>query len=822
MRKLFILACVCALLFSFSAVQAQDPAVKDEKAEKKEDVKKDDKKAVEEKPVVKAQEKAADTADKPKVRTFQGGEIVVKEKAIANIEKASTTTEVTDVDIRARSEKTLDQTLEMVPGIKVETSHKGGKRFYMRGFDLDKVAILVDGVLVNDVYEANVDISQIPVMNASKVIVNRGVSSALYGTNGAIGSINVVTKKPEAFFAETNLEYGDYNNVTINAAHGMPIGDFYYWITATASHSDGYSISSKLDKDERTKWFNRLVRYDLYGNTLAGITLQSLDNYLNDTGKWNHTDYTKYNLAGKMGYSFSEKTEVGLSSAYTRTEAHASTFQANYFPKYTDATDTWANPSGTSLTTDGKSAGFTNRAFYWPLKYDLSVAPYAKTEFGDLTLRANAFYVRQRTNLIGWADQDHSIAMFPAAVVTDNNPKDNYTSIWTEQSVGMNIYPSYKLAKWNKLNFAALFRRDSHTAEEQALSSTQSPDIYAAHGNDTYKTTYVVADYLTLAIEDEIKLGNAQLTAGISYDAQNFVENKYLNTTVATGGSDHAWVDKYMAKDDSMIWGTRDSINPVLGFVYSILPETLKARAAFSSKTKFPPLSAYARLATETDDLRIKPERSYNGNAGLEYSIDLKKTELTVSADYFYSRFVDKIERIYIETAGITTYTNIDGAISQGVELLLTHKAEKLTSHFSSSISIGYTYTHAERLDNTEDVSINKGKKFEFTPIHVFLFDIRLTSIAGTSFNIFGQYTRNQVMYALKEAPVAGVGPYSTKYFQAVELHNPLMVNVKISQKILEKYEVYILCRNVLDDYNADPFNPGPGRMFYIGGGAKF
>jgi len=48
------------------------------------------------------------------------------------------------------------------------------------------------------------------------------------------------------------------------------------------------------------------------------------------------------------------------------------------------------------------------------------------------------------------------------------------------------------------------------------------------------------------------------------------------------------------------------------------------------------------------------------------------------------------------------------------------------------------------------------------------------------------------------------------------------MFNVKVSQKIMENYEVYVMCKNIFDDYNADPFNPGPGRMFYFGGGAKF
>ena len=30
------------------------------------------------------------------------------------------------------------------------------------------------------------------------------------------------------------------------------------------------------------------------------------------------------------------------------------------------------------------------------------------------------------------------------------------------------------------------------------------------------------------------------------------------------------------------------------------------------------------------------------------------------------------------------------------------------------------------------------------------------------------------------------------------------------------------MCKNLLDDYNADPFNPGPGMTWYFGGSAEF
>ena len=113
---------------------------------------------------------------------FQVGEIVVRDRAIASIEDASTTTVITGKEIKKRSDKTLDESLQMVPGINVYQNQKGNMVFDMRGFEHAKVAILVDGIPFEEVfYSGGGDISRIPVMNASRIVINRGVSSALYG-----------------------------------------------------------------------------------------------------------------------------------------------------------------------------------------------------------------------------------------------------------------------------------------------------------------------------------------------------------------------------------------------------------------------------------------------------------------------------------------------------------------------------------------------------------------------------------------------------------------------------------------------------------------
>jgi hypothetical protein len=69
--------------------------------------------------------------------------------------------------------------------------------------------------------------------------------------------------------------------------------------------------------------------------------------------------------------------------------------------------------------------------------------------------------------------------------------------------------------------------------------------------------------------------------------------------------------------------------------------------------------------------------------------------------------------------------------------------------------------------------------------------------------------------------PAGNNNPYTRDFYTTAKLHNPLMVNIKVSQKVMENFELYVMCKNVFDDYNADPFSPGPGRMFYFGGNAK-
>ncbi len=286
-------------------------------------------------------------------------------------------------------------------------------------------------------------------------------------------------------------------------------------------------------------------------------------------------------------------------------------------------------------------------------------------------------------------------------------------------------------------------------------------------------------------------------------------------------------IDQYQAENDSMLWGTRDSFNPVAGIVYEPIKDLLKLKAAASRKTSFPTLQAYSKTVspyqTSSDlgsrDVNIKPEKMLNANLGFELSFLNKK--LTWGADYFYSKYDDKITKIYITKIDDYIYRNIDSAMIHGVETTLNLNFMDVLHLADISASSTYTYMFSRNQADVADSFINKGDQFERLPEHKFTFDFRAHFKTDTSLIIFGNFEFNQIQYVMDSIP-ATKAPFSTSYFRAQKLNDPLKIDIKLSQKIFKNYEAYIMCKNILDDYNADPFDPGPGRMVYAGIKASF
>ena len=769
------------------------------------------------------EDKPADKNNKTKTgNEYQLEEIVVKDRRIKDIDKGKVvkggaTTEVTEEDIKERNDKVLKDVLYQIPGIQVSTQRKGTTQFYMRGYDMSKVAIMVDDIPLIDSFNGTMDIDNIGLTDISEIIVSRGTTSALYGTKGAVGSINLIRKKPTKMYLDVIAEYGEYNNFVASVAHGAPIGNFYYQFSAMYDKSNGYEVSAKLDRKEREEWLLKLSRYDLYGFTLNDIYTHPGSSaavyYLDHTGIWDHVGHEKYKLNGKAGYHITPDLDVGTSFFLNLTEMENSSYFTDMrsmytYNDYTNDND-WRLPDTTYI--------LRNTSSLWPEYNDFAVSQYVIYEKGKFGLKANAYFYENTNTFLAYDDPLEKVLAY-------NRDANTMTwSIWTSSTYGFNIYPSYKLSSWNRLNFALLYYVNNHIEEEQAYNDESTKTI-KYYGTGKYKTLEIGAAYLTCAIEDEMHImKDIDLTLGVSYDAQDLIN--YQKKLGIDGSTE--MIDQYQAEDDDMLWGTRDSFNPVGDILYEPIKDLLKLKAAASRKTSFPTLQAYSRTLspyqTSSDlgsrDVNIQPEKLINVDLGFELSLFNK--QLIFGADYFYSDYKDKITKIYITKIDDYIFRNIDSAVIHGLEVTLNLSFMDVLDIADVSFSPSYTYIYARNQADVEDSFINKGDKFEKFPEHKITFDFRTYFKTGTSLVIFGYLEYNQIQYTMASVPKT-TDPFSTSYFYEQELHNPVAIDIKLSQKIYKHYEAYIMCKNILDDYNADPFNPGPGRMWYAGVRASF
>ncbi len=749
---------------------------------------------------------------------FTIGEIVVRGEAIAHIDEAATTTELKQKDLKAHGDRTLDEALATVPGVQVEAHQKGHQRVKMRGFDQDKIAILVDGVPVADVYATDIDISDLTVKNISRIYVNRGVSSALYGTSGAAGAVNIVSKKPDRLFVQGGGEYGMYNSYTFDAAAGGPYKNFYGWVTGSAQNSDGYRPSRSLTRAKRLDWLNRLVRYYVYGAGPAAMNIPGPWQYLLDAGRWNHADYRKYNASARVGYELNDALDVGVAARFNYGSGHTSTYQNRCYGDYKINNLAWGEPVfNFMIPKDLKKAALANRSFAWPEKYAFSVSPYLKFTHRIFSVKLQGFYSQTYAKQEGYLDNAHIYAKDPPAVLSkDASYYEPVYDYKTYVSYGVQVYPSVRIASWNRLSMALLWRGDEMDARQQAKSPLWSFETYRLYGMSKYKVNYLKAYFLTVAIEDEISIKDRlKITAGVSYDAQDFVTHKARPADYS-----YIYTGAYMVKDDSLIWGTRDSFNPVAGIVFDAVKDLMKLRGAFSMKTRFPTLGEYEKVSYLLYDRGLRPERSYNFNAGPKFS--LLDGSIELGADYFFSIVKNRIEKI---AGGEEPPVNISRVDSHGLETAVSYEKKDIAGVMDINASLSYVYLHARNRDTSWEEAVNKGIFLENTPAHQVIADVRFSFTTGTSFGLWGTALIDQVMYAQQVRPPEPTSPfaayYSRKFFTAVRLHDRFNLNVRVAQEMWEHFTLYLLFKNILDDYNPDPFNPGPGFMCYGGFEAK-
>lgn len=125
---------------------------------------------------------------------YELGEVVVSE-AKPIVESVGTVREITAEDIQNKGARTLDEAIELLPGMYIRTGADGVPRVDLRGFRSRHVVLLLDGIPINSTFDGNFNPSLIPVESIEKTKVSYGTHSMLYADGGLGGVINIVTKR---------------------------------------------------------------------------------------------------------------------------------------------------------------------------------------------------------------------------------------------------------------------------------------------------------------------------------------------------------------------------------------------------------------------------------------------------------------------------------------------------------------------------------------------------------------------------------------------------------------------------------------------------
>jgi len=746
------------------------------------------------------------------LQTFTLGEVVVTTRKMANIEQAATTTVVDARRIGLHNDMALDETLDAVPGIQVYTHTKGHRRIRLRGFDQNRIAILLDGIPLQDVFASDVDVASIPVTGAAKVIVNRGVSSALYGTDGAVGSVNVVTRRPRTPYTRFGTAAGTDFSSRYVFGHGMPIGDFYYLLEGSVDLDGAMTPSAKLDGQTRRQWFDRVIRYDLYGKSFDDVRFPARDQYLGDLGRWEHFGFNRYAFSVRSGYDFGA-IEAGMSARLSFFEGESNTYQPACISDYNLAQEKWRinrRPWFGDEQSSVKDFALRNRAFLYPEAWRVMATPYLHGSFGKWSFKVMPYALFSRTVQEGYGDIGHSYVKDLSLLYTDRreDPYDPFLDIKEYGSFGLRAVPSYRFGPRHQLNVSLHYRYDLVDQHEQAISASASPNITSLKGGERYRVARLASHLLSVAIEDEVKLWQRlKLSAGCSYDTQFFTDFEVMHGGVLADG--------YIARDQGTLMGTRDALSPVVGVVYEPWRRRLRIHTAAGIKARFPTLSEYAKIATAETDTQLVPERAYSANAGVEFLF--YERALSLRADYFATVMDDRIAKLRQSEAPV----NIERVAVQGVEVLLSGRTGVLAKALTISGDFAYLFLHGRNHDNSAEEQVNKGNFLEYLPTHQLNWHLLLDFVSHTSLVFWGRADFDARQYVMAAAPEE-FSPYSTGFFTTVRLHDPIIANLRIGQRFLEHYEAYLAVHNLLDDYDMDPFNPGPGRVLLLGAQASW
>jgi iron complex outermembrane receptor protein len=326
---------------------------------------------------------------------FELGAVTVTGKQLSPLE-----TEMNAEQLESNERLTMSEALDILPGIHMaELGQKNESSVYIRGFDLRQIPVFIDGIPVYIPYEGYLDLGRFTTFDVSKITIEKGPSTVLYGSNAFGGVINILTRKPT-------------EKLDIQASAGILTGGFRTHLNL-GTRQEKYYVQTSLSYMKR----DYLLLSDKY-------------------------ESNEYEDGGKRDNSYTKDQKAHLKFGYTPKPGQ------EYAIAYTKQAGEKGNP-----VYAGDDPFMRQRYWQWPTWDKESIYLLSSNSIGNKSILKTRFYYDQFDNALHSYDDDtYSSQTRPYA----------FQSFYDDHSFGGNLLFQTEVLSYHNLKLAVFFKQDSH------------------------------------------------------------------------------------------------------------------------------------------------------------------------------------------------------------------------------------------------------------------------------------------------------------------------------------------------------------------------
>lgn len=577
-------------------------------------------------------------------------------------------TVITKEDIAKRNALSIDALLKAVPGFYGRRDQGFSTlqpNVNIRGISGNRTLFMLDGLPLNDGRSGSIFFEGLPLETIEQVEAVKGASSALYGSQGLAGVINIRTMMPAETMFKVKTGYGSSwhrgeacdDMATYSLLYGDRLGErFAFLLSYNRSETNGFAYQKNVST---AKPGAGLSGYKPTTNSAGAGAYMWGDK--GDGFSWSDS------VSAKIQYDIDPDSSLNLSFIKTRNhvdydEPHTLVRNAAGEPVY--------YPSQYSFlaTASGRERNIYQGVY--------------ETSFGDISARLS----------LGLMDTSSYYNRSPSSGATLDGGPGSYLSA-PGQAYSADLQFSAPFFSRQTLTWGLSYKYDSTAAKTYRLSDWKDANSKAGLSSREGGKSRTLA----LFLQDEISIGE-RLTvyAGGRIDWWKTWAGYYKTASSQT---------EFQARSQS-------SFSPKVALVYRPLEATslkMSAGRAFNAPTLYQLYNKYIGTYTTSANPGLKPERVWSWDLSLTQGL-WAGGEITVA--YFENHLSDMIYTRVISSS-LRERTNLGQARTRGLEVEFS---QRLGDHLA--FSSDYTYTDAKIKKQAADSSLN-GKRLQDVPQHI-------------------------------------------------------------------------------------------------------